>query len=47
MSGDGQGLDPYLTALEGNVETIANALGEGQVQMNGGSAHSHERTQAR
>ena len=40
MSGDGQGLDPYLTALEGNVETIANALGEGQVQMNGG-----ERTQ--
>ena len=33
MSGDGQGLDPYLASLRENVETIINAMGEGQVTM--------------
>ena len=36
MSGDGQGLTPYVDALRGNVETIVNALGEGQVTVTAG-----------
>ena len=33
MSGDGDGLDSYCDAISANVETIANALSEGQVRV--------------
>ena len=33
MSGDGDGLDSYCDAISENVETIVNALSEGQVRV--------------
>ena len=33
MSGDGDGLDSYCDTISENVETIANALSEGQVRV--------------
>lgn len=35
MSGDGQDLDAYQEAINGNVETIVNALSEGQIVIRG------------